>query len=113
MLKYCIYCASAPSLHRESTDSLIDEIPEVNRSDFEMESVRSARKLFLADWSRSELSSEEILEENMLEISSSVTLQPDNLLLQRLCQTRFQKSLLRELQQAPASGVDKPGPFRA
>ena len=27
-----------------------------------MESVRSARKLFLADWSRSELSSEEILE---------------------------------------------------
>ena len=23
MLKYCIYCASAPSLHRESTDSLI------------------------------------------------------------------------------------------
>ena len=21
--KYCIYCASAPSLHRESTDSLI------------------------------------------------------------------------------------------
>ena len=37
-----------------------------------MESVRSARKLFLADWSRSELSSEEILEENMLEISLSV-----------------------------------------
>ena len=25
MLKYCIYCASAPSLHRESTDSLIKE----------------------------------------------------------------------------------------
>ena len=23
LLKYCIYCASAPSLHRESTDSLI------------------------------------------------------------------------------------------
>ena len=22
-LKYCIYCASAPSLHKESTDSLI------------------------------------------------------------------------------------------
>ena len=26
MLKYCIYCASAPSLHRESTDSLIEQI---------------------------------------------------------------------------------------
>ena len=24
LLKYCIYCASAPSLHRESTDSLIN-----------------------------------------------------------------------------------------
>ena len=23
LLKYCIYCASAPSLHRESTDFLI------------------------------------------------------------------------------------------
>ena len=23
-LKYCMYCASAPSLHRESTDSLIN-----------------------------------------------------------------------------------------
>ena len=27
LLKYCIYCASAPSLHRESTDSLISEAP--------------------------------------------------------------------------------------
>ena len=57
----------------------------VNRSEFEMESVRSARKLFLADWSKSELTSEDILEENMLEISSvvrpSIMLQPENLLL--------------------------------
>ena len=60
--------------------------------------MRTARKLFLADWSRSELSSEEILKENMLEISSvvrpSVTLHPENLLLP---QTRFQKSLLLSL----------------
>ena len=26
-LKYCIYCASAPSLHKESTDSLINMFP--------------------------------------------------------------------------------------
>ena len=50
-------------------NTTVKEISEVCRSELEMESVRSARKLFLADWSSSELSSEEIFEENMLEIS--------------------------------------------
>jgi len=61
------------------------------RSELEMESVRLAKKLFVADWSGSELSSEETLEENILEISSSevipyasITLQPENLLSPRL-----------------------------
>ena len=37
MLKYCIYCASAPSLHREFTDSLINKradlhLPETQKA---------------------------------------------------------------------------------
>ena len=67
----------------------VDEISDVSRSDFEIELVRPEMKLFLDGWSRSELSSKEILEENMFEISSSVvrpsiTLQPENSLLPRL-----------------------------
>lgn len=52
----------------------IEEMSEVNRSEFEMESVRLARKVFLVDWSGSEFSSEDILEDNILEISSSVSI---------------------------------------
>ena len=36
LLKYCIYCASAPSLHRESTDSLICRPEEALTSNLEL-----------------------------------------------------------------------------
>ena len=73
-------------------NTTVEEISKVCRSEFEMESVKSTRELFLADWSRSQMSSEEILEENMLVILSSVVvpsimLQPENLLLPRFWQT--------------------------
>ena len=48
----------------------------------DIESVRLERKAFLADWSWSEFSSEEILDENILEMSSSVV-RPSTRLLRR------------------------------
>jgi hypothetical protein len=72
--------------------------------------VRFSRKRSLAScsWSESELSTEQIFEENMLEIPSSVVrpsimLQPEDLLLLRYCHIRCQKYVLRAVHQASAS----------
>ena len=75
-----------PFLSSSAFNTTVEEISEDSRSELEMESVRLAKKLFVADWSGSELSSKETLEENTLEISSSevipsITLRPEKLLL--------------------------------
>ena len=45
LLKYCIYCASAPSLHKESTDSLILRNWDWKRNYFMPPSVQRSRVL--------------------------------------------------------------------
>lgn len=99
-----------PFLSWSSVSFATEEVSVTRRSLFDIESVRLERKAILVHWSWFKFSycSKEILDENMLEILTSMVRSSTMLLrvdlpLPRVLRTRFQKSLLLKLHHASAN----------